>query len=374
MKKYLSFLSTVIVILTGCDKTSPMTGYINDNGADITELRVNLDSFSSTVSTKAAGSTADNEKLIHNVQVFIFRKGGAQDGLLDAARYVSLSSPVSGSYNMDPLKCTVGERQCMVIVNAPQDYTSSISSLAELQAKTFTLADCVTGSTQKLVMVGTRMEKNSQEVTKFEPGELSVTVKVSRLVSAVNLTKVINKMQVPALQSKVKFTGAYLMNVAGLQNYAGTLKASVSTAIPDANWYAKNKKASGSEPAFLLLQAPASAQSIAYGDTGITPGYLMYSLPSDIGGAVGTDERVEGDGTGFRTSTYLIVEATVDDKACVYPILLPQLEANKKYNVTLTINHMGGDPTKPWEKIKFTDFSANINVVDWTNVEYNETI
>lgn len=374
MKKLFLIAAAAAVLLTvdSCQKKEVDAPVIEEEGT--VEVSFSLDGMDATVGTRALDTSLENS--IKSVQIFVFRKGGAQDGKVDNAVYVPLNTAVSSTYQVSPFKCTVGDREAWTVVNAPEDYTQSVTTLAELKAKTVKLSDNADDSGQKLVMVGNVMTKEdgTTVVTKFESGELKVKMKVARLVAGVRLAKVVNKMQVPSLQGSVSITGAYLMNVPGLQRLDGTLKASSASDIVDANWYARNKKASDG-PLVLLVQSAGSPVAVPYGDTGIAPDYLFYTLPTDIGGPLNDKtQRVESDGNKFRTSTYLVVEAKVGDIDCVYPVLLPEMEANKKYSVSLEINHIGGDPQKPWEKIKFTDFGASISITDWTSVDYPETI
>lgn len=375
MKKIILIAASAAVLLTvnSCQKKDLDAQIVENAPEETVDVSFNLEDYDPVVSTKAMNASLESS--IKSVQIFVFRKGGVQDGKVDNAVYVNLNNSASGTYHMAPIKCTVGAREAWAIVNAPVDYTRDVTTLDELKAKTVTLSQNADSDGQKLVMVGNVMtDAGGQVITNFTSGELVVKMKVSRLVAGVRLAKVVNKMQVPSLQNKVSITGAYLMNVPGLQRLDGTLKASNASDIIDDNWYAKNKKASDG-PLVLLVQSAGSAVSVPYGDTGIAPDYLFYTLPTDIGGPLNDKtKRVESDGNKFRTSTYLVVEAKVGDMACVYPVLLPEMEANKKYSVSLEINHIGGDPEKPWEKIKFTDFGASISITDWAPIDYSETI
>ena len=378
MKKLILIAASAAVLLTmnSCQKKSLDAKVVGNEPEETVDVSFSLEDLDAVVSTKATDVAL--ESAIKSVQIFVFRKGGSQDGKLDNAVYVSLNSSVSGTYQMAPFKCTVGAREAWAIVNAPDDYTKDVTTLAELKAKTVKLSDNADASGQKLVMVGNVMTDATGQnvISNFTAGTMTVKMRVSRLVAGVRLAKVINRMQVPSLQGSVSITGAYLMNVPGLQRLDGTLLSSNANDINDSNWYAKNKKASSGEPVVLLVQSSGSSVSaIPFGDTGIAPEYLFYSMPTDIGGPVDDKgQRKESNGTLFRTSTYLVVEAKVGDMACVYPILLPALEANKKYSVTLTINHIGGDPAKPWERIKFADIDAAVEVTGWTDVPYSEVI
>ena len=44
-----------------------------------------------------------------------------------------------------------------------------------------------------------------------------------------------------------------------------------------------------------------------------------------------------------------------------------ELKSNYKYEVSLTLKHIGGDPSNPWKKVEFTDLGASIKVIDWTS-------
>ena len=87
-------------------------------------------------------------------------------------------------------------------------------------------------------------------------------------------------------------------------------------------------------------------------------------------------------GTGFPLIDDLeallkeaVVEATVAGQPCVYPIRLGELKSNYKYKVSLTLKHIGGDPSNPWKKVEFTNLRASITVVDWTSgTPVSETI
>ena len=57
-----------------------------------------------------------------------------------------------------------------------------------------------------------------------------------------------------------------------------------------------------------------------------------------------------------------------------YPVVLPDLIPNNKYYVDLVVQHVGGDPAKPWEKVHFCTFSSKVEIVNWTNQSVPETI
>lgn len=333
-------------------------------------LNISLSNTGLSGITKVSGDQTSAESRISNVQVFVFRP----DGMLDASKYWNTASTT-----LEPLKCTIGERSCWVVVNAPEDYTGTVSVLSDLTSKNVILTDNADDKGTKLIMVGNEMKDSSgKTVTKLTTGTMNVKVEVSRLVSAVSLVNLVNDMQAVAFQSSFYYRGAYLMNVPGLQTIDGTVSAS---STGKQNWYAWYAKAS-SDPSSLISETLGSPSKVEFGKNFKASVPTFYSFPSDIGGDLDNsstkNDRVEGDGKDVLSSTYLIVEATVGSGAdavdCVYPVLLPQLKPNKKYNVSLTVNHIGGDPEKPWEKIEFSDLKPVIEIVDWDEKSISEII
>ena len=355
-----------------CQKETVLDSITTATGSSSgqTTLTISLSNIGLSGFTKVSGDQTSAESRISNVQVFIFRP----DGKLDASKYWNTTSA-----SLEPIQCSIGERSCWVVVNAPEDYTGTVSVLSDLTSKKVVLADNTDSKGTKLIMVGNEMKDSSgKTVTKLTAGTMNVKVEVSRLVSAVSLVSFVNAMQTVAFQNNFYYRGAYLMNVPGIQSIDGTVKASSTT---KQNWYAWYAKAS-SGPVSLLTETPGSALKVEFGKNYTASVPTFYSFPSDIGGDIDNastkNNRVEGDGKDVLSSTYLIVEATVGSGAnavdCVYPVLLPQLKPNKKYNVSLTVNHIGGDPEKPWEKIEFSDLKPVIEIADWDEKSIEELI
>lgn len=341
-----------VLSLVACNKQniSGMTPEISGEG----ELIVNLGEF---VSTKVAGDQTSADKTIQNAQVFIFNTRTKQ---IDNVAYKEFSA-TTGECQMDPLKCTFGEKKIWAIVNAPKNYTTdaSIKTVEDLEKITVSLGD---NAANKLIMTGTATKT-------FAAATETVTVNVERLVAAVVLKSVRNEMAVPAYRNAVKITGAYLMNVPSVQRLDGAILAS-SADSPTSKWSAFYGKATAA-PVNALLTEAISETSIAY-EAAHTALHTFYTFSSDY-------EKVEGkDDKTSKSSVYLVVECKVDGVACVYPVLLPKLVRNNKYEVSLTINHVGGDPAKPWPKVKFASFTPTIKVVGWNNggaaVDVPETI
>lgn len=337
----LSCAAAICMMMQACEKQrlEPKDGKVM--------LSVNVEGADILPETKAASQTETKESTIKNVQIFVFDKS---TGLLDNAAYKDGLSEKS-EYVMEPLKCTTGDREIWVVVNAPENYVESVGRVSDLKSKALALSD---NGLSSLVMSGS-------SVKTLVSGEESVTVTVSRLCAAVVLTKVENRMIVPAYRDKLKITGAYLMNVPAVQ----TLDGSISSDSAQSTWEAFYAKASSGGASGLLTEK-ITPVSIAY-QKSHTASHSFYSYANGYDKVVGTDAK-------GKSSTYLVVECTVDGVACVYPVLLPALVANNKYKVSLTINHIGGDPDHPWRRVQFSSFTPTIKVQPWKASEISETI
>ena len=268
--------------------------------------------------TKATGVTTDNEAKVNKLQIFVFRGDD-----LDAYASVENAKELS-------LSCTAGEREVYALVNAP-DY-SSVPGKAALLAK---VSELSANTLTNFEMVG------SKSVTLPQTG--TVSIDVNRIASRVVLKKITRNFTSAALQA-LDFTvdAIYLVNVAGNTSY--DLTAAPST------WYniAENK----GELASLLADTPTApiAQGQAY-DTDHT----FYAYPNDL--AVNT--------------TRIVIETTLGTSKYYYPINLPEMAANKSYEIEeVVLTRPGSD--NPDEPVSFADATFSINVIDWTVVPVTE--
>lgn len=319
--------------------------------------------------TKTSGSVErmQAEKKIRNIQVFVFNKDGEID---NCRRYVTGGND-SGTWTMpEPLECTTGTKDIWVVANARTDYTNnaSIVNIAKLKEQTVRLEEIDTdGTVSDLVMVG---HADDVAFSASNGASFSTEVVVSRLTCAVVLEKVQNLFQNANYRDKVSLTGVFLMQVPGIQRIDGSILAS-DTGYDYSFWYARHSNAIGTG----WLSDSFAEVSVPYGESKAynTP-HTFYSFANDYGFEIDGDPSgaVLNDGTDSKSSSYLVVEAKVNGKKYYYPVVLPKLYANKKYNVSLTVAHLGS--SNPWEKVSFTDFCPSISVVDWDNKYYSEEI
>ena len=336
--KTLSFISLILAVLA-CNK-------LDYSSSEHISQNCSLTVTFNEPATKVSGQSA-NEKNIKDVQVFVFN---SRTQKLDAAVRESVMNVSEGSYSLSSrLDCTRGTKEIWAIVNAPINYVDGsegdrITELSQLRSLTSRLTD---NKEDGLVMTGSC----SVELTKADE---SVSLSVERICAAIVIESISNEILIPAYQKagKVKITGAYLMNVPNLQKFDKSLAAS---SLKSGDWISANAKSTDATQ-LLLTSDSYSSRVIEYGQK-IQNLSTFYSYPNDC-----SDEP----GSSWSPSrTVLVVEAEIDGQACIYPIRLGELRSNYKYMVSLTIRHMGCDPSEPWKKIEFTDMSASIRILDW---------
>ena len=315
MKKSIFAFAAALAALVACNKNdvAPMQPQ-NQESLVPCELTVGI----CGAMTKATAVSADNEAKVNNLQVFVFRGDD-----LDAYASVDNSQELT-------LSCTAGDRVVYALVNAP-DY-SAVPGKAALLAK---VSELSANSLTNFEMVG------SKSVTL--PQNEKVSIDVNRIASRVVLKKITRNFTSEALQAlNFKVDAIYLINVAGNTSY--------DLSAAPAKWYnvAENKD----ELASLLYDAPASL--ITNGQSYSTA-HTFYAYPNDLA----------------TNTTRLVIETTLGETKYYYPINLPEMAANKSYEIEeVKITRPGSD--NPDEPVSFADATFSINVIDWTVVPVTE--
>ena len=315
MKKSIFAFTAALAALVACNKNdvAPMQPQ-NQESLVPCELTVGI----CGAMTKATAVSADNEAKVNNLQVFVFRGDD-----LDAYASVDNAQELT-------LSCTAGDRVVYALVNAP-DY-SAVPGKAALLAK---VSELSANSLTNFEMV------SSKSVTL--PQSEKVSIDVNRIASRVVLKKITRSFTSEALQAlNFKVDAIYLINVAGNTSY--------DLSAAPAKWYnvAENKN----ELASLLYDAPASL--ITNGQSYSTA-HTFYAYPNDLA----------------TNTTRLVIETTLGETKYYYPINLPEMAANKSYEIEeVKITRPGSD--NPDEPVSFADATFSINVIDWTVVPVTE--
>ena len=343
-------LAAALALLSGaCNKTDLPGGQGGAKGAE-TVLSVNF----SAPATKVAAQSESNEKMIRNVQIFVFRAGnGADAGNLEIATSAGFDQELdvsTGSFNGITLKCSTGEREIWAVVNDAKDHTAGADAVAKLEDFLALTHDLKDARKDKLLMIGT-----SGRVTLHE-GREDVDITVRRAAASVILETVTQDFSSPAYQKNGVFRveDCYLLNVPGRVNFEGTLEPST---LPTDAWYAR--MAAQTNLSEGVIYDRVTPKLLNYGDVDTTP-HAFYAYPN----ACAPSE----DASWCARSTLLVLEASVynghDWQKYYYPVAIAGgLEANKQYRVNLIIHRPGTlDVNRP---VKFEDVTTVVRVCDW---------
>ena len=316
-------------------------------------------------STKVAAQSAANEKMIRNVQVFVFRAGNSPDaGNLEMAASAGFDHELevsSGSYGGLTLKCTTGEREIWAVVNDARDRTTgegAVFTKADLLAQTHELS---AARKDKLLMVG------SSGVKTLHEGKEDLQIDIRRLAASVVLESVKNDFLSPAWQKSGVFRveDCYLLNVPGRIDFGGSSEPS---ALPAEAWLARGA-AEKTACAEGMIYDPVIPKTVDYGSSDTTP-HSFYAYPNQCA-------PLE-DATWAPRATLLVLEASLfngqDWVKYYYPVVLGSgLASNKQYRVRLTVHRPGStDPNIP---VRFDELTPLIQVSDWDSGEsYNPEI
>lgn len=354
MKKRIIAIAAACAALAACSKEPVGSAIVTQEKGSIV-FTLAGDEPAVTRAVTAYTESQPYEKQVNKVQLFVFGSDGAINF------YQNLGTATSGT-----ISTTAGAKTVWAVVNGPD--LSTIGTLSALQATAVDLSANSTTTSTGFVMAG------SNTVTVTNGGTANCAITVSRLVSRVALSSIVNKL--PQSYGAITVDRVFLSNVVGNQNLAGNAAAST--------WYNKNGRADEStrnathiidgstyKASCEALTYKGVGQSVANGATHSpsTP-YLFYSFPNSSTVAP----------SGFQSTfsaqrTVLTVVTTISGKTYYYPVVLDNatLERNKAYTVGLTITGLGSeDPNKPVEK---GSLSATITVSDWIAGEvYDETI
>ena len=347
--RIIAVLAVSVLLAGACDKTDPAGGQAGVKGTQ-TVLSVNFH----TPVTKVAAQSESNEKMIRNVQIFVFRAGSGGDaGNLEIAASAGFDQELeasTGTFNGITLKCSTGDREIWAVINDASDHTSGPDAVAtkdDFLALTHDLKDA---RKDKLLMIGT-----SGSLTLHE-GKEDVDITVRRAAASVILESVTQDFSSPAYQKNGVFRieNCYLLNVPGWVNFAGTIEPST---LPTDAWYARMEAQTNLSEG--VIYDNVTPKLLNYGDVDTTP-HAFYAYPNDC--------APSEDASWCARSTLLVLEASVynghDWQKYYYPVaLVGGLEANKQYRVNLILHRPGSlDVNRP---VKIEDVTTVVRVSDW---------
>lgn len=353
--KHLSFSLPVLMLLAGmlsCSKQPVPDG-------DAT-LNVNW----AEVPTKGTATSA--EKAVNTLWFYVFDA----HGMLEIA-HECIPAELSGKKADITVKC--GSKTVYAIANltgTPLTAANGCATLAELESVSIGLLD---NSTSGFVMTA----KGTANVSSAAGASCSLSL--ARTVAKISLGTVTNNL--PSPYGALKVRQAFLCNVVGNQNIAGT-------ASP-ATWYNQNgtDKANGGKTATIgqgghSAQASAftwksygTGQSIAAGGSyNFASGTVFYGMPNSIQ-TVPSNAAYTASFT--PTCTVLMLVSEVKGTLYYYPVALSQpLGKNMDNLVNIKIIGLGNTlEDGPFNKIGRASLAVDVRVLDWTNgATYTETL
>ena len=351
MKKtrQLAVLAALALLSGACGKADPALGQKDADGAE-TLLAVNF----RAPATKVAAQAESNEKMIRNVQIFVFRaENGGDAGNLEIAASAGFDQELdasTGTFNGITLKCSTGEREIWAVVNDAKDHTSGADAVATKEDFLALTHDLKDARKDKLLMLG-----SSGPLTLHE-GREDVDIEVRRAAASVILETVTQDFSSPAYQKNGVFRveDCYLLNVPGRVNFGGTIEPST---LPTDAWYARMEVQTNLSEGVIYDRV--TPKLLNYGDVDTTP-HAFYAYPNDC--------APSEDASWCARSTLLVLEASVynghDWQKYYYPVTIAGgLEANKQYRVNLILHRPGTlDVNRP---VKIEDVTTVVRVCDW---------
>lgn len=317
MKRLIYLMVMMSVAFVGCRR------YDVADCPEVEQETVTL-RFSVPVSSVSAPSVRDladgMEDAVNNVQVFIFGSQG------QIQNYGSVDG------NVLSLTGTVGRKCFAALVNAP--LCSDVRCVDDLYALVSDFGDNSPGN---FVMCGMVEE----DVT----SSMSVEIPVGRLVAKVSLVEVENRMELLQHQ-RMDFVveEVFLMNASAQCGY-------FDSSLPEDVVVPYGEVRSGE-----LLYDDMEDVRLPYGQA-VGCGSFLYCYP----------DRSE------ESPTYLVVAARLDDVRYYYPVRLPVLESNKRYDISLSVTRPGSQ--SPEVPVTKENAEISVEVSDWKEkIDINETI
>lgn len=264
-----------------------------------------------------------NETAIKNYQVFLFNDKNVLEAYVNCS-----SSDIS-------LDCTLGQKTVVVLANAPS--INDVTTLSALMAKKSSLSD---NAADAFVMEG------KVQITIETTKDVSVTVPVVRQVAKVELANVTTAFELAQYRDmSFKISSVYLINVAADKKY-------FSTEAPTL-WLNKMSYRS-SDDNLLIYDDMAGVEVTSSSPYSTKNAFYAYPNPT-VNDAFGT--------TWTARHTRLVVETLLGSTKYYYPVTLPVLQQNKRYEVSLKITRPGADtPDAVVDKFA-ADFE--VTVKDW---------
>ena len=313
--------------------------------------------LSGLADTKAIIGASSAEMKVNSLTLYVFDANGMLD-LSHTCTDAELSA------RQAVLSVKTGVKQVYALANfqgAPLAAANACATVTELEQVALALGD---NRPDGLLMTA------SASVT-VSSGGASTTLELTRPVARVALGSVTNSL--PAPYGTVRVLRAFLCNVVGNQNVAGSADPTV--------WYNRNATSdnvaghvigkSGYSAQEADLTYLTMDQDVSRGSTHSFTQKYCYAFPNAL-----TNPNNGHSASFTPTATVLMVVVQVKGVPYYYPVALTRtLERNKDYKVDLTLIGLGNPEDRPFDRIERAYLTAQVRVADWAGgATYNETL
>jgi hypothetical protein len=262
--------------------------------------------------TKSTGGSADDEKTINRLQVFVFNRHGV---------YETSAVAAEGSVT---ITCTAGPKRMVALVNAKEE--TGVADYESLAARPVYLKD---SGVKNLVMLG----DTAVTVAAGKP----VDIEVSYLSSKVVLESVRLDLENPEHESlDFAVTSVFLTNVAGDRKY-------IDDSVPSV-WFHEGADLSKTLP---FIYDPVSGGVLDPDDPdGYVKEHYFYCYPNST-----------------AAKTRLVIQTSIGGETYYYPIVLDELLPNNQYSYSVVLTRLGTD--SPDGSLEEGDCDVSVSVKGW---------
>ena len=339
----------IILSFVGCAcQRDPVPG---DGG----QLFVNLVGMEDT---KAIIGANPAEMQLNSLNLYVFDS----NGMLDLSHACTERELWSRSV---VLSVKPGSKTVYALANfqgAPLEAANACTTCAELEQVAFNLGDNQPNGLLMTAFSYTQVLSGSSN---------SAMLELTRPVARVALGSVTNNL--PAPYGAVRVLHAFLCNVVGNQNVAGSADPTV--------WYNRSATSdyvaghvigkdgyAAKEPA---LTYAALDQDVAMGATHTFSQKYFYAFPNAL-----TNPNNGYQATFAPTATVLMVVVQIKNVPYYYPVALTgTLERNKDYKVDLTLIGLGNTEDRPFDRIEKAYLPVQVRITNWVDgAKYNESL
>lgn len=287
MIRKICFAAFAAVAVVSCSEKNADLPHVEEN-AELVTFSVSVPG----IDTRSTGGSADDEKAINRLQVFVFNQHGVYE-----ASSVADKGEVS-------ITCTAGQKRLVALVNAEEE--TNVADYKTLADRTINLKDSGVGN---LVMLG--------DTTVSVAANKPVNVQVSYLSSKVVLESVRLELENPEHESlDFAVTSVFLTNVAGDRKYINDSTPSV--------WYHEGADLSKTLP--FIYDSVSDGALDPDDEDGYVKEHYFYCYPNV------TDNK-----------TRLVIKTSIGGETYYYPIVLDEIIANNQYSYNVVLTRLGTD-------------------------------